>query len=209
MLTDVACRTAKARDRDYKLSDHGGLFLFVSKTGFKSWRLKYRFAKSEKLLTIGPYPQVSLIQAREEREKAKKLLREGIDPSRRKKTLTASFSDSEATGSFCEITRDWYESAVSGWSPYYAAQAMRILNKDVLPVIGSMQISEIDTPLILQILRNIEQRGSLTIANLARIHISGIFNHAIYIGICSTNPAALVRRALRHHTTVNISAISE
>jgi len=80
VLTEQACRSAKPRDRDWKLADSGGLFMLVKKSGFKSWRLKYRFGGKEKQLTFGPYPAVSLREARDHRDEAKRALRQGVDP---------------------------------------------------------------------------------------------------------------------------------
>lgn len=70
MLTDRACRSAKPKDRAYKLADAKGLYLYVTPTGFRSWRWKYRFAGIEKRLTFGAYPEVSLAKARQKRDEA-------------------------------------------------------------------------------------------------------------------------------------------
>lgn len=80
MLTDKAVRAAAPKDKAYKISDSGGLFLHVSPRNHKSWRLKYRLDGKEQLLTLGTYPEVSLAEAREKRNDARKLLREGRDP---------------------------------------------------------------------------------------------------------------------------------
>jgi len=78
MITDKQIKTAKPAEKSYKLSDSGGLFLFVSTAGGKLWRLKYRFNGTEKLLSICPYPAVSLLDARKAREDAKVVLRVGV-----------------------------------------------------------------------------------------------------------------------------------
>ena len=77
MLTDKAVRSAVARDKAYKIADSRGLHLHISASGHKSWRYKYRFEKKERLLTLGAYPKVSLAEAREKRDEAKKILRTG------------------------------------------------------------------------------------------------------------------------------------
>ena len=84
-LSEFAVRKAKPREKPYKLADGGGLHLFVQSGGSKLWRLKYRFLGKEKLLSFGPYPLVSLAEARTKREEAKKLLVGGIDPGVQKK----------------------------------------------------------------------------------------------------------------------------
>src|SRR3546814_3109750 len=89
MLTDLQCRKAKAAEKDYKLSDAHGLYLFVTKTGFRSWRWKYRFAGKEKRLVLGRYPDMNLSAAREARQNAARLLKSGIDPALQAKQLAA------------------------------------------------------------------------------------------------------------------------
>jgi len=84
MLTDLKARNAKPREKDYKLADSGGLYLFVTSKGSRSWRLKYRYGGKEKRLTFGPYPEVSLVEAREKRDAAKRLLRDHCDPATEK-----------------------------------------------------------------------------------------------------------------------------
>ena len=79
MLTDKAVRAAAPREKAYKLADSRGLHLHISVSGHKSWRYKYRFNKKERLLTLGAYPEVSLADAREKRDEAKKILRGGRD----------------------------------------------------------------------------------------------------------------------------------
>jgi hypothetical protein len=81
MLTDAQARKAKPAEKDYKLADFGGLYLFVTAKGFKSWRLKYRSASKEKRLVFGPYPEVTLVKARDKREAAPRLIRDHIDPA--------------------------------------------------------------------------------------------------------------------------------
>src|SRR4051812_19932453 len=92
MLTDLKARTAKPRDKDYRLGDSGGLYLFVTTKGYRSWRMKYRFAGKEKRLIFGPYPEVSLAEAREKRDDARRLLRDDRDPGveQRKRKLTVA-----------------------------------------------------------------------------------------------------------------------
>lgn len=84
-LTDITAKSAKSADKEYKLSDEKGLYLLIHPNGSKYWRLKYRFADKEKILALGVYPEVSLKEARDKRDTARQLLRDGIDPSKAKK----------------------------------------------------------------------------------------------------------------------------
>lgn len=103
-LTDVALRNAKARSAAYKLSDSGGLFVQITPSGTKLWRLKYRFLGKEKLLSLGPYPTISLSEARERRDQAKKLLLDNIDPSAKRQSDRALLTQqaNETFGTLCE-----------------------------------------------------------------------------------------------------------
>src|SRR3546814_20825977 len=106
MLTDLQCRKAKAAEKDYKLSDAHGLYLFVTKTGFRSWRWKYRFAGKEKRLVLGRYPDMNLSAAREARQNAARLLKSGIDPALQAKQLAAIRLE-EAETTFEAVAREW------------------------------------------------------------------------------------------------------
>src|SRR5213595_1596272 len=79
-LTDTACKNAKPREKAWKLFDGHGLHLLIDTQGRRYWRLAYRFNEKQKTLAIGVYPEVSLAEAREKREAARKQLRDGIDP---------------------------------------------------------------------------------------------------------------------------------
>lgn len=196
MLTDLKIRQAKARESDYKLPDGGGLHLFVTKKGFKSWRLKYRFAGKEKLLVLGSYPGVSLAEARERRDEAKRILREHRDPAveAQKRKLVAAAA-AEAT--FESAAREWHEMQTPRWVPIHAADVLKSLEHEVFPHLGSIPLREIDAPLVLAILRKIEKRGALETAKRVRQRMSAVFVHGIATGVGSDDPAARVMKALR------------
>ena len=80
-LTNANCKSAKPDEKTYKLADGGGLFLVINPNGSKLWRLKYRYVGKEKTLSLGAYPLVSLLEARDGRDKAKKLLLNMVDPA--------------------------------------------------------------------------------------------------------------------------------
>jgi hypothetical protein len=113
MLTDLQCKRAKAGEKDYKLADARGLYLFVTKSGYRSWRWKFRFAGKEKRLVLGSYPEMSLGSAREARENAARLLKSGVDPSLQAKQL-ASIRLEEAAATFEAVAREWHGQQVSG-----------------------------------------------------------------------------------------------
>lgn len=195
MLTDIKARQAKAREKDYKLADAAGLYLFVTRSGFKSWRMKYRFGGKEKRLTFGPYPEVGLAEARERRDGARRMLRDGQDPmvDAVRRRLGAS-ADHEA--SFEAVARRWHNMHKTRWAPVHAYDVLNSLERDVFPSLGSLPIKQIDAPLVLAVLRKIEARGSIETAKRIRQRISAVFVHSISEGVCTVDPASMVARAL-------------
>ncbi|WP_341207299.1 integrase arm-type DNA-binding domain-containing protein [uncultured Sphingomonas sp.] len=199
MLTDVACRKASAKDKPYKLADAHGLYLYVLPTGFKSWRWKYRFGGKEKRLVFGPYPTITLVKAREMREDAARVLREGADPGVSKRQRAAE--QTALVGStFEKIARDWHASQKPGWSARYAAIVLNSFENDVFPRIGKLPITAVTTPLVLEVLRPIEARGAVETAHRVRQRISEVFARAIGAGIAPADPAAVTKRALGRKT---------
>ncbi len=193
-LTDVAIRTAKPKDKPYKLFDGGGLFLLVTPSkkgnlppahGGKWWRFKYRFGGKEKLLSFGTYPEISLSSAREKREAARKQVAEGIDPGVFRKVEKAQQS---GEGNFESVAREWIELKSPAWSPSHTEKTISILKRDVFPYIGSRPIGEITTPEMLALLKRIDTRSSVT-ARKAYSTCRQIFFNAIASGRATINPA--------------------
>lgn len=196
MLTDLKVRQAKPRDSDYKLGDSGGLYLQVTKAGSKSWRFKYHYAGKEKRLTFGCYPEVSLAEARDRRDEARRVLRDMRDPAvEAMKRRLAATAAAEAT--FERIAREWHEMQTPRWVSVHAADVLRSLENEVFPHLGSVPLKEIDAPLVLAVLRKIEKRGAFETAKRVRQRMSAVFVHGISIGACSADPAAIVVKALK------------
>jgi integrase len=195
-LTDVACRKAKAAEKDYKLADSGGLYLFVTKTGARSWRMKYRFAGKERRLTFGLYPEVGLAEARDRRDEARKLLRANIDPAVDQKKRRFS-AEASAAHTFEKVARGWLETQAARWSPIHRKKSARAFERDVFPDLGGLPIAEVDGPMILTMLRKIEKRGAIDTAKRIRQHVSGIFAAAISENLVATDPSASLGKALK------------
>jgi integrase len=196
MLTDRECRLAKAGPRDQKKSDSKGLHLFVTTKGYKSWRWKYRFGGQEKLITFGPYPEISLAEARDLRDESAKLLRSGIDPSVERKQRKAAIAI-DAANTFEAIARQWHAMAKPKWSPHHAEDVLTSLEKLVFPKLGSVPIKSITPPMVLQVLRAIEARPAVETARRVRQRISAIFAFAASLGIDASDPASVVRGSLK------------
>ncbi|MDE8651089.1 tyrosine-type recombinase/integrase [Novosphingobium album (ex Liu et al. 2023)] len=196
MLTDAECRKCESGEKDRKLSDGKGLYLLVRKSGSKLWRLKYEFAGREKTLSIGAYPEVSLKAARDERDRARMQLRQGIDPSAEKQRRKAQAA-AEALNSFEKAARAWHEDRSKTLSERYSAAVLSRLEQNVFKRIGPKPVREITPAMVLDTIRAIEKRGAHDMAHRVRNHISDVFVWAIASGLAEYDPAAIIRKALR------------
>jgi len=195
MLSDSAIRQTKPASKARKLFDAGGLYLLINPTGSKWWRLKYRFAGKEKLLSLGIYPEVGLKQAREARDTARKLLAGGRDPSAERKTAKAVLIQRES-GSFEAVAREWFKKFSINWVPAHAETIIRRLERDILPWLGARPVAEIIAVDLLTILRRVEERGALETAHRINQICSQVFRYAIATGRAQRDPSADLRGAL-------------
>lgn len=193
MLTDVAARKAKRAERPYKMGDSGGLYLLVLSSGAKSWRFKYRYGGKERLLTFGLYPEVTLAEARERRDVARRQLRDGLDPGVERKLAAAP---TPAVNTFEEIARDWHRLNSPKWTPHHALDILHGLSAWVFPAIGTADITTIEAPMVLAALRKVEERGAIDTARRLRQRISAVFVYGIATGVCSADPAAVITKAM-------------
>lgn len=207
-LTDIAIRNAKPRETAYKLSDGGGLFLWVQPTGRKWWRYAYRYEGKQKLFALGIYPEVTLAEAREGHLKARKILASGIDPNHQKQENKRQIL-LNAANSFDSVARDWHEIKSSAWEPRYAKFMLSRLEKDILPHLGHRPINNISAPELLGVVRIIEKRGALEMAQRALKVCGQIFMYGIVTGRAERNPANDLQGALKTAKTVNFSHLQE
>jgi hypothetical protein len=161
---------AKA-EKAYKMYDSGGLFLLVTKGGGKLWRMKYELGGREKLLSFGPYPDVTITAARDARDAARVELRAGRDPSLTRKVMRAN---AIADRGFEVIARAWHKLQTPGWSEQHAADVLNSLVKDVFPRIGSIDVREITAPMVLDVIRRIEARPAIETAARVRQRMSAV-----------------------------------
>jgi len=192
-LSDTQIRKAKPAEKDYKLSDGGGMFLLVTKLGSKLWRLNYRFAGQQKTLALGIYPDVSLALARERREAARGDLARGVDPGLTKKLCRISGA---SENSFEVVAREWHAKFAHTWVPSHAKHKLERIEKNVLPWLGQRPIYEITAPEVLSVLRRLESRGILDTAHRVRFECGQIFRYAIATGRAERDPTADLKGAL-------------
>ena len=180
-LTDTTCRNAKPEEKSRKLFDGGGLYLEVMPTGSRYWRLKQRIVGKEKRLAIGVYPEISLKEAREKRDEAKKLIREGIDPSEAKKEQKR-LKIAEVEHSFENIAREWHEDQERGWTERHAHYVLKRLEADIFPALGVRAINEIKPVELLAVIKEIEKRGAMDIAKRALQTCGQVYRYAVIHG---------------------------
>jgi integrase len=196
MLTDLEVRRAKGAEKPVKLFDSGGLFLLVSPSGHRSWRLKYRFAKREKLLTFGGYPQLSLSAARDARDQAKMALGAGRDPGVEKKQAVAARALS-SDNSFESCARAWHELNKPRWSTVHAGNVIDSLEQDLFPDFGKMAIKDVTEAILLDALRKVENRGAIETAHRIRQRASEVFAYAAASGLRTGDPANVIKSLLK------------
>lgn len=173
------------------------MYLEVTPSGGKLWRLKYRINDKEKHLPLGRYPDVSLEEARAARDAARKKIAQGIDPAEERKAEKAARKIAVNT-SFESVARAWFEKISSSVVPEYAEKIIRSLEKDVFPQLGSRSINDIRPPEILAVLRKIESRGSLETLKRVRQRCSDIFTFAIAAGLRENeNPVSGLEKVLK------------
>ena len=199
-LTEIACKNAKPREKQYKLADANGLYLLVHPNGSRYWRHKYRWQGKEKLLAYGVYPDVHLADARERREQTRKMLRLGGDPGalRKQEKLVATV---KALNTFEVVAREWFGKKV--WKPSHADRVMRSLESDVFPYLGTRPVADITAPEILAVVRIVEKREAVDIAGRVLQRIGAVIRYAIVTGRAERNPATDLRGALKAPAVTN------
>lgn len=190
-LTDTTIRNAKPRGKDTKLFDGGGLFLLLKPTGARWWRLKYRFGGKEKLLSLGGYPTITLKEARERRDEAKRLIAHGVDPSAQRQAAKAELADN-----FEAVAREWFAKLAPTWAPSHADKVLRRMELYLFPWIGSRPVGRISAPELLNCLRRVEARGKLDTALRAKQNAGQVFRYAIATGRAERDPSTDLRGAL-------------
>ncbi len=194
-LSDTAIRNAKPGDKAKKMFDGGGLYLEISPKGGKWWRLKYRFDGKEKRLSLGVYPDVSLKDARDRRDEARKLLANEIDPSENRKAKKAAKVE-RASNSFEVVAREWFAKHEPNWSANHANRIIRRLERDIFPWIGGKAIADITAPQLLSAVQRIEQRGALETAHRALGNCGQVFRYAVATGRAERDPTGDLKGAL-------------
>lgn len=207
-LTDIACKKASCpEDRPrVRLTDGGGLYLEVAPNRSKRWFWKYTFGGKEKRLALGSYPGVSLKDAREARDDARKLHRDGTDPAQQRQ-LDKLHRKHVSNTTFESVAREFYESRCSGWSESYSSKWIDRMEKDLFPWIGSLPVESITAPMLLQTLRRTEGRGAIETAHTLRQNAGQVFRYGVATGRCERNPAPDLHGALKPVVVKHVAAV--
>lgn len=186
MLTDKQVKALKAKDKPYKVADYNGLRIVVRPTGVKVWQMKYKVDGKEKTLTIGRYPEISLKDARNERDDARAKLRNGIDPNESKKAKAKKESPAPETKliTFSEVGEELFRVRAMDWGREHKKRNRRIFDNDLAPPLGDRAFALIRTPDLLEVLRTIEAREAFETAKKARQLLGQIWRLGQVSGYC-------------------------
>lgn len=207
-LSDAMIRTVKPAAKPQRLFDGLGLYLEVSPSGGKWWRLKYRFGGKEKRISLGVYPDVKLKKARDLRDAARDMLRDGIDPAEKRKAEKATRAE-QAENSFEAIAREWHRKHYDTWTPGHADRILRRLEMDIFPRIGSRPIAEVSPPELLAALRRVEDRGALETAHRELQVCGQVFRYGVATGRATRDISQDLKGALPPVKGKHLAAITE
>lgn len=202
-LNDLQIRRAKIQDKAYTLSDGLGLSLLVEPNGSKSWRFRYRFSGKPKMISFGVYPSVTLADARQLRDEARRQVSNNINPSEFRKQNKRE-SKVRTANTFETLAREWHSLKRAKWSAGYASDVMEAFTKDIFPFLGARAIAEIKPIELLDVFRKIESRGALEKMRKVRQRCAEVFRYSIATGRAEYNAAADLSTALIAHQSKNL-----
>ncbi|QBH95274.1 DUF4102 domain-containing protein [Limnobaculum zhutongyuii] len=210
-LTDIKVRSAKPEAKAYKLTDGDGMFLLVHPNGSKYWRLRYRFGGKEKTLALGVYPEVSLADARQKRDEARKLVAVGTDPNEHKRAVKAELEDEAKT--FEAVARAWH-SENKKWSALHSERILKGLEEHLFPSLGNIHIADLKTKDLLAPIKFVERSGCLEVAMRLKQRTTAIMTYAVQNGLIDYNPAqdmagAIISGKVTHRPALPLDRLPE
>lgn len=207
LLTDADCKNSSAGDATLKkLSDGGGLYLWVYADGSKYWRLRYWLAGKEKSLSVGVYPVVTLKEARKRRDDERGRLDKGLDPSAERRAWKHQ-QKIAAENSFEAVAREWFAKQSHTWVDTHANDVLRRLERNLFPDIGLRPIASIEAPELLAAAGKIERRGAYDLAHRVMQVAGQVFRYGVATGRCKRDPTGDLRGALTPHKPKHQAAV--
>ena len=182
MLNNTQVKNLKPKDKLYRIADSNGLAIEVNPNGSKLWRYRYRFYNNATMMTLGSYPKVSLLDARQARDNNKQLLKKGVNPQQ---TRAQSLGTNPT---FKDMFNSWYNIKIDGWSEGYAEDTMQRANNYLMPIIGNTPIGAIKTPVMRDLLLRIQDKGLLDMILKVKGIASGVFSFSVGMGFIDVNP---------------------
>jgi integrase len=203
-LSELKIRNAKPRERAYKIFDERGLFLLVTPTGGRLWRLRYRIGNLEKLISLGAYPDVPLKRAREKRDDARRLVADEIDPSADRKAKRAAM-----LVTFEGVAQEWLDLQAKSLAPETISILGSRLNSGLYPYLGSRPVGAITAQELLAALRRIEARGRHETAHRVRALAGRVLRYAVATGRAQHDVAADLKDALAPVKSKNFASVTD
>lgn len=207
-LCDLAIRHAQPKDKEYKLFDTGGLYVAVRPTGAKVWRLKYYFYGKERKATIGIYPIITLVKAREKRDLIKQDVIDGIDPSETKAEKKRKYLLKKSQ-TFELLAREWHKRYYDTWNKRYADELLTKLENNVFPFFGKMPISEVTTEIATNCIRIIEDRGASDQAVRVTRIIGQVMRYGTQTGRAEKDFTPDMKGAVKRYKTGHYACITK
>ena len=201
-LTEARIRRARPKERPYKLRDGGGLYLLITPTDAKQWRLRYAIGGRESMLSLGSYPATSLKAARARRAEVRAALEAGKNPAAERRAERA-----HSANTFETIAREWL--AKQPFAPKTLAKAVWTFEDLLFPYIGSQPITALTAPELLEVFRRLERRGKHETAHRSKQRVGQVLRYAIATGRAQRDPTADLRGALAPINVTNRAAVTD
>ena len=201
-LNDTRLRNLKPKDKLYRIADSNGLTIEVAVSGSKIWQYRYRYNNKATMFTLGHYPSMSLLDARQARDASRQLLIQGINPKENKSKETL---DSKT---FSNVFTEWHNNKKDEWSNNYADDVIQRTECYLLPFIGDKLMGEITTPDMHKLLKQIEQRDLLDTLEKIKGISSRVFKYAVGMGYITVNPVrdlprdVFKKKSQQHYSTI-------
>lgn len=212
-LTDTSIRNAKPKEKLYRMADANGLCLEVTTKGSKLWRYRYRYQGKARMLALGAYPAVTLLEARKRRDEARDVLDSGADPNEYRRSVQEE--QRQAGFTFAELAEKWHTYNAPRWAPDTSNKARAYLDKDILPIIGTRPVKDITRPELVALAQRVDDRGAHNVAKKVRQWLGQIYRHGLALGMVDVNLAtdlnavAALKQPTRHHPYVSFAELPE
>lgn len=195
-LTDTEIKNARPKEADYTLHDGDGLQLLIKTSGKKVWQYRYfrPFNQKRAKLTFGPYPEVTLADARQRRHEARTLLTKDIDPYIHQQSLRRQALEAQSN-TFKIVAGQWLQLKKSSITADYASDIWRSLEKDIFPAIGEISITDIKAPTLVQAIQPVQSRGALETVRRLCQRINEVMIYAMNVGLIDTAPSVNISKA--------------